>query len=108
MKVLFAGLVLSAFALPAAAAQLSIEERGGIYIVDYRGDAPEKSAQATEEPGSSTPPEEPAPDSAAIEPPSPQPVPQPEAQAEPQPEPQPEAQAEPVAETTDNPEPNPQ
>lgn len=104
MKVRFACLMLSAFALPAAAAQVTIEERGDVYIIDYRGDAPEKSTQVTEEPGASAPSEEPEPDSAAIEPPSEQPEPQPE----PAPEPAPETQAEPVAATPDEAEPDPQ
>lgn len=73
MKKIILSVVLAAFAMPVHAAQMTIEERDDVYIIEYRGDAsakaeePENLASAApdepeEEPGHvQIPPPEPAP-----------------------------------------------
>lgn len=99
MKKILLPLILTAFALPVHAAQMSIEERDDVYIIEYRGDSSVKATEPEENPAAAAsgepqeqsapadiPTAEPAPvDQPTAQPPADQPIAQPEA-AEPAPE----------------------
>jgi hypothetical protein len=92
MKKILLSLILTAFALPVHAAQMTIEERDDVYIIEYRGDSSGGKATEPEEnpaaAASGEPQEQYTPVEAAEPAPAEQPV------AEPAPVDQPTAQPE--------------
>jgi hypothetical protein len=82
MKRILLSVVLAAFAMPVHAAQMTIEERDDVYIIEYRGDASAK-AEEPEHPASAAPEEpEEEPVHVQIPPPEPAPVDLPAAEPE--------------------------
>lgn len=66
MEKVFLSLILAALALPVHAAEVTIEERDDVYIIEYQGDSSAKATEPEENPASAASDEQ-AGDSAPVD-----------------------------------------